>query len=55
MALTEPVADFYEVLGPFYEYVALDKKKTNGHMNGNVIIPEERELPIASSSPIGKF
>ena len=34
MALTQPVADFYEVLGPFYEFVFSDKP--NGKVgNGN--------------------
>lgn len=32
MALTQPVADFYEVLGPFYEFVFSDKP--NGKVNG---------------------
>lgn len=32
MALTQPVADFYEVLGPFYEFVFNDKP--NGKANG---------------------
>jgi acyl-CoA-binding protein len=53
MALTEPVADFYEVLGPFYEYVELDKKKKpNGYMNGNAIIPEDNEINV--TSPVAK-
>lgn len=28
MSLTQPVADFYEVLGPFYEFVSLPEKKS---------------------------
>lgn len=38
MSLTQPVADFYDVLGPFYEFVFPENKVT-AKANGNVVIP----------------
>jgi len=44
MALTQPVSDFYEALGPFYEFVFPDKEnkapKTN--TNGSATFPVDR-------------
>lgn len=40
MALTQPVADFYEVLGPFYEFVF--SEKPNGKVNGSAGFVLER-------------
>lgn len=37
MSLTQPVADFYDVLGPFYEFVFPDK--SGAKVNGNAITP----------------
>lgn len=51
MSLTQPVADFYEVLGPFYEFVAADKKK-NGAINGSAIIPEETSTHLGKANAI---
>lgn len=38
MSLTQPVADFYDVLGPFYEFVC-PENKVPVKANGNAIIP----------------
>ena len=41
MSLTQPVADFYEVLGPFYEFVAPERKS-----------PDTKSALDASPSPL---
>lgn len=33
MSLTQPVADFYEVLGPFYEFVSPDVKSESSRVD----------------------
>jgi acyl-CoA-binding protein len=38
MSLTQPVSDFYDVLGPFYEFVA-PEKQASPKINGNAIRP----------------
>jgi acyl-CoA-binding protein len=50
MALTQPVADFYDVLGPFYDFVFPDKSPTKTPVkNGNATF-----AATASAAPIEK-
>lgn len=53
MALTQPVADFYDALGPFYEFVFPNENKNptseNKAKNGHAIMLSDK--PSSSSTP----